>query len=107
MSGMDSAKSKKLELLLRKFFFIHTICSSQVQVLEKVSVRDQRSPLGPRIRTVSCPAPAPRVSTTKRLWKVARIPFSTPGPLTRTLLASGCAETLNANGLPAMQTSLF
>lgn len=57
-------------------------------------------PLGPLTRTVSCPAPAPRVSHKKRLWKVARTPCSIPGPCTRTLLASGAPITRKLNGLP-------
>ena len=60
-------------------------------------------PFGPRTRTVSFPGPAPLVSTTKLLWKVANIPDSMPGPLIRTLLASIPDVTLNVNGLPARQ----
>ena len=57
-------------------------------------------PLGPLILTVSCPAPAPRVSQMKRDWNVARTPCSIPGPYTRTLLGSGAPATRNENGLP-------
>ena len=62
------------------------------------------SPLGPLTRTVSWPAPAPRVSQMKWLRYVARIPCSMPGPLTFTLLASGAPDTLMWNGLPANST---
>ena len=64
-------------------------------------------PLGPLILTVSWPAPAPLVSTMKRLTNVARIPCSTPGPVTLTLLASGWAVTLMIYGLPAMMKRVF
>lgn len=57
-------------------------------------------PLGPLILTVSCPAPAPRVSQMKRDWNVARTPCSIPGPYTRTLLGSGAPATRKENGLP-------
>jgi len=57
-------------------------------------------PLGPLILTVSCPAPAPRVSQMKRDWNVARTPCSIPGPYTRTLLGSGAPATRKQNGLP-------
>ena len=49
---------------------------------------------------MSCPAPAPRVSTIKRLWNIARIPCSIPGPDTRTLEASGAPDTFRTKGLP-------
>ena len=46
-------------------------------------------PLGPLTLTVSCPGPAPLVSTVKWLWCVDKMPWSKPGPLALTLLASG------------------
>ena len=51
-------------------------------------------PLGPRILTVSCPAPAPRVSQMNLDWYMARTPCSTPGPYTLTRVGSGAPETL-------------
>ena len=44
-------------------------------ILDNISL-----PLGPRMRTVNCPAPAPRVSQMNLDWYMARTPCSTPGP---------------------------
>ena len=57
-------------------------------------------PFGPLTRTVSWPAPAPAVSTTKWLLYLVRMPCCRPGPRAVTLLASGDPETFVTNGLP-------
>jgi len=66
--------------------------------------RQTDKPLGPRTRTVRRPGPAPRVSTSKSLWNVASKPDCSPGPLTRTLLASAAQVTLMLNGEPTTTT---
>lgn len=53
-------------------------------------ISTRKAPLGPRTRTVSWPAPAPRVSHRNRDWNVASTPGSTPGPYTRTYVVPIC-----------------